>query len=191
MTIYDYTVQDMQGQEVALERYRGKALLITNTASKCGFTPQFEGLESLYQKYQERGLVILGFPCNQFGGQDPGNNDQILDFCVKNYGVSFPMHQKIDVNGSGAHPLFDYLKKEAKGALGTSRIKWNFTKFLVDRRGQVRARFAPSTDPLSFISAIKDCLRETPCPLRPRPGRPPSDSSRPSSAASCPTTRLR
>ena len=123
MTIYDYTVQDMQGHEVALEQYRGKALLITNTASKCGFTPQFEGLESLYQKYQERGLVILGFPCNQFGGQDPGSNDQILDFCVKNYGVSFPMHQKIDVNGSGAHPLFDYLKKEAKGALGTSSPK--------------------------------------------------------------------
>lgn len=158
MTIYDYTVQDMQGHEVALEQYRGKALLITNTASKCGFTPQFEGLEFLYQKYQERGLVILGFPCNQFGGQDPGSNDQILDFCVKNYGVSFPMHQKIDVNGSGAHPLFDYLKKEAKGALGTSRIKWNFTKFLIGRNGDVIGRYAPLTKPEALEQDIEKAL---------------------------------
>ncbi len=158
MTIYDYTVQDMQGQEVALEQYRGKVLLITNTASKCGFTPQFEGLESLHNKYQAQGLVILGFPCNQFGGQDPGSNDQILDFCVKNYGVSFPMHQKIEVNGDGAHPLFNYLKQEAKGALGTSRIKWNFTKFLIGRDGQVMARYAPLTKPEALESDIKKAL---------------------------------
>ena len=158
MTIYDYTVQDMQGQEVALEQYRGKVLLITNTASKCGFTPQFEGLESLHQKYQEQGLVILGFPCNQFGGQDPGSNDQILDFCVKNYGVSFPMHAKIDVNGTSAHPLFDYLKQEAKGALGTQRIKWNFTKFLVGRDGTVISRYAPLTKPEALEQDIEAAL---------------------------------
>jgi glutathione peroxidase len=158
MTIYDYTVLDMQSQEVVLEQYRGKVLLITNTASKCGFTPQFEGLESLHQKYQEQGLVILGFPCNQFGGQDPGSNDQILDFCVKNYGVSFPMHEKIEVNGSSAHPLFDYLKTEARGALGTQRIKWNFTKFLVGRDGAVIGRYAPLTKPEALEQDIERAL---------------------------------
>ena len=158
MTIYDYTVQSMQDQEVALEQYRGKVLLITNTASKCGFTPQFEGLESLHQKYQEQGLVILGFPCNQFGGQDPGSNEQILNFCMKNYGVSFPMHEKIEVNGSGAHPLFDYLKKEAKGALGTQRIKWNFTKFLVGRDGAIIGRYAPLTKPEALEKDIEMAL---------------------------------
>jgi glutathione peroxidase len=158
MTIYDYTVLDMQSQEVVLEQYRGKVLLITNTASKCGFTPQFEGLESLHQKYQEQGLVILGFPCNQFGGQDPGSNDQILDFCVKNYGVSFPMHEKIEVNGSSAHPLFDYLKTQARGALGTQRIKWNFTKFLVGRDGAVIGRYAPLTKPEALEQDIERAL---------------------------------
>ncbi len=158
MTIYDYTVHDMQGQEVKLEQYRGKVLLITNTASKCGFTPQFEGLESVHQKYQEQGLVILGFPCNQFGGQDPGSNDQILNFCVQNYGVSFPMHEKIEVNGTAAHPLFDYLKQEATGALGTRRIKWNFTKFLVGRQGEVIGRYAPLTKPEALEQDIQEAL---------------------------------
>jgi glutathione peroxidase len=133
-------------------------LLITNTASKCGFTPQFEGLEALYQKYQAQGLVILGFPCNQFGGQDPGSNDQILDFCVKNFGVSFPMHEKIEVNGNSTHPLFAYLKTEAKGALGTSRIKWNFTKFLIGRNGDVLGRYAPLTKPEALELDIEQAL---------------------------------
>ena len=155
MSIYDFEVQNIRGDTVKLEDYRGKVLLITNTTSQCGFTPQLEGLEALHSAYQARGLVVLGFPCNQFGGQDPGSNTDILNFCVKNYGVSFPMHSKIDVNGNTADPLFQYLKKQAKGALGTERIKWNFTKFLIGRTGEVSARYAPFTKPQAIQADIE------------------------------------
>ena len=155
MSIYDFEVQNIRGDTVKLEDYRGKVLLITNTASQCGFTPQLEGLEALHSAYQARGLVVLGFPCNQFGGQDPGSNTDILNFCVKNYDVSFPMHSKIDVNGNAADPLFQYLKKQAKGALGTERIKWNFTKFLIGRTGEVIARYAPLTKPQAIQADIE------------------------------------
>ena len=155
MSIYDFEVQNIRGDTVKLEDYRGKVLLITNTASQCGFTPQLEGLEALHSAYQARGLVVLGFPCNQFGGQDPGSNTDILNFCVKNYGVSFPMHSKIDVNGNAADPLFQYLKKQAKGALGTERIKWNLTKFLIGRTGEVIARYAPLTKPQAIQADIE------------------------------------
>ena len=155
MSIYDFEVQNIRGDTVKLEGYSGKVLLITNTASQCGFTPQLEGLEALHSAYQARGLVVLGFPCNQFGGQDPGSNTDILNFCVKNYGVSFPMHSKIDVNGNTADPLFQYLKKQAKGALGTERIKWNFTKFLIGRTGEVIARYAPFTKPQAIQADIE------------------------------------
>lgn len=158
MSIYDFEVQTMQGETRKLDSYKGKVLLIANTASKCGFTPQFAGLETLHEKYAERGLVVLGFPCNQFGGQDPGSDGEILDFCVKNYGVSFPMHSKIEVNGNQASPLFQYLKKEAKGALGTERIKWNFTKFLVSKDGEVLKRFAPLTKPEDIQDEIERAL---------------------------------
>jgi glutathione peroxidase len=158
MSIYDFEVQTMQGETRKLDSYKGKVLLIANTASKCGFTPQLAGLETLHEKYAERGLVVLGFPCNQFGGQDPGSDREILDFCVKNYGVSFPMHSKIEVNGNQASPLFQYLKKEAKGALGTERIKWNFTKFLVSKDGEVLKRFAPLTKPEDIQDEIERAL---------------------------------
>lgn len=157
--VYDIEVKDIRGRQYRLEDYRGKVLLIVNTASKCGFTPQFEGLEKLHQKYQGQGLVVLGFPCNQFLSQDPGTDSQIQEFCSLNYGVSFPMHSKLDVNGPQAHPLFRYLKKEAKGVLGTEAIKWNFTKFLVDRQGKVRHRFPPTATPEQMESAIEDLLK--------------------------------
>jgi len=158
MSIYDFEVQTIEGETRNLDSYRGKVLLIANTASKCGFTPQFAGLETLHETYAEQGLVILGFPCNQFGGQDPGSDSEILDFCIKNYGVSFPMHSKIDVNGSQASPLFQYLKKEARGALGSERIKWNFTKFLVGKDGKVLKRFAPLTKPEDIQGEIEKSL---------------------------------
>jgi glutathione peroxidase len=158
MSIYDFDVQTMEGETRKLDSYRGKVLLITNTASTCGFTPQFAGLETLHEKYAEQGLVVLGFPCNQFGGQDPGSDGEILDFCVKNYGVSFPMHSKIEVNGNQASPLFQYLKKEAKGALGSESIKWNFTKFLVGKDGKVLKRFAPLTKPEDIQGEIEKAL---------------------------------
>jgi len=158
MSIYDFEVQTMEGETRKLDSYRGKVLLIANTASKCGFTPQFSGLETLHETYAKQGLVVLGFPCDQFGGQDPGSDSEILDFCVKNYGVSFPMHSKIDVNGSHASPLFQYLKKEARGALGSERIKWNFTKFLVGKDGKVLKRFAPLTKPEDIQGEIEKAL---------------------------------
>lgn len=145
--IYRFRAVNMQGQEVSLDAYQGKVLLIVNTASKCGFTPQFKGLEALYKQYRDKGFEILGFPCNQFGHQDPGSNDEIQQFCELNYGVSFPMFQKIDVNGDNAHPLFKYLKEQAPGLLGTQAIKWNFTKFLVDKQGRVVERYAPKDAP--------------------------------------------
>jgi glutathione peroxidase len=148
----------LDGQDVSLADYRGKVLLIVNTASKCGFTPQFEGLEALYRDYKDRGLTILGFPCNQFGAQEPGNAEEIASFCSLTYDVTFPMLAKIDVNGPSAHPLYAFLKKEQKGVLGTEGIKWNFTKFLVGRDGEVVERFAPNTKPEDLKVAVEALL---------------------------------
>ena len=157
-TIYDFAAEKLEGGEQALSDYQGKVLLIVNTASKCGFTPQFEGLEKVFQKYQAQGLVVLGFPCNQFAGQDPGNNSEIGEFCQRNYGVSFPMFAKIDVNGSEAHPIYKFLTKEAKGILGAEAVKWNFTKFLVGRDGNVIDRFATATKPEDMAKDIEKAL---------------------------------
>lgn len=156
--VYQFNASTITGENVALSNYRDKVMLIVNTASKCGFTPQFEGLENLHEKYAQRGLAILGFPCNQFGKQDPGSNGEIAEFCQRNYGVSFPMFAKIDVNGASTHPLFHYLKKSAPGIFGTEKIKWNFTKFLIGRDGNVLARFAPSTTPERIEEAIVAAL---------------------------------
>jgi glutathione peroxidase len=156
--IYDFTANSLDGKPVSLREYSGKVLLIVNTASKCGFTPQYEGLEALYQQYRDRGLAVLGFPCNQFGAQEPGSAEEIGSFCQKNYGVSFPMFEKIDVNGEGAHPLYRWLKSSAKGLLGSEGIKWNFTKFLVDRNGTVIDRFAPTTKPEDLKSNVEALL---------------------------------
>ena len=142
-TIYDFEAKTIEGVDVPLSNYTDKVLLLVNTASQCGFTPQFRGLETLHKNLSPKGLVILGFPCNQFGNQDPGSNDEIQNFCQSNYGVSFQMMEKIEVNGSNAHPLFVWLKKQAPGILGSEGIKWNFTKFLVNRNGQVIKRYAP------------------------------------------------
>lgn len=158
MSIYDYSATNISGQEVSLADYKNKVLLIVNTASKCGFTPQFEGLENLHKELESEGLMILGFPCNQFGGQDPGEDGQIEEFCQLNYGVSFPMFSKIEVNGSGTHPLYKYLKKEAKGMLGSQSIKWNFTKFLVDRDGNVVERYASTDKPQDIKKDIQKLL---------------------------------
>ena len=147
MDTFDFTAKSLSGEAIDLARYKGQVLLIVNTASECGYTPQYKGLESLYEEYRERGLVVLGFPCNQFGAQEPGSEEQIGQFCEKNFGVTFPMFAKVEVNGSDAHPLFQFLKKEAPGVLGTQGIKWNFTKFLVGRDGRVAGRFAPTTTP--------------------------------------------
>ncbi len=157
-SVYEFSAQTVGGKDQSLDTYEGKVLLVVNTASKCGFTPQFAGLEELYEKYREQGLEILGFPCNQFGNQDPGSNDEIQEFCQLNYGVSFPMFAKIEVNGGGADPLFKYLKKAAPGALGTERIKWNFTKFLVDANGKVVKRYAPTVKPKDIEKDIKKLL---------------------------------
>ena len=157
-SIYDLTCQTPGGKQQPLSDFQGKVLLVVNTASKCGFTPQFAGLEELYEKYREQGLAVLGFPCNQFGNQDPGSNDEITEFCQLNYGVSFPMFGKIEVNGSGTDPLFKHLKKEAPGALGTERIKWNFTKFLIDGEGNVVKRYAPTVKPKDIEKDIKKLL---------------------------------
>ena len=146
-SVYGFQVRNIKGENVSLEQYRGKTLLIVNVASKCGFTPQYKGLEELYQKYSDRGLVILGFPCNQFGGQEPGTDAEISSFCELNFGVTFPMFGKIDVNGAGTAPVYKYLKSEAPGLLGTVVIKWNFTKFLVDKSGKVIKRYAPTDTP--------------------------------------------
>ena len=147
MTIHDIQVTAIDGRPVSLGDLRGKALLIVNVASQCGFTPQYAGLEALYRKFHERGLVVLGFPCNQFGRQEPGSEDEIQKFCSTTYDVTFPMFAKIEVNGAGAHPLYRFLKSERSGVLGTEAIKWNFTKFLVDREGNVLKRYAPSDAP--------------------------------------------
>ncbi|KQW68554.1 MULTISPECIES: glutathione peroxidase [unclassified Methylibium] len=157
-TIYDFEARAIDGRAVSLADYRGKVLLIVNTASACGFTPQFAGLQSLWQDYGGRGLAVLGFPSNEFGGQDPGSNDEIASFCQLNYGVSFPMMAKVEVNGAGAHPLYRWLTDEAKGLLGTRAIKWNFTKFLVGRDGRVLGRYAPTDKPESLKRDIEAAL---------------------------------
>ena len=157
-TIYDFNATNIRGEEVSMSDFTGKVLLIVNTASKCGFTPQFEGLENLYNQLNGSGLEILGFPCNQFGSQDPGEESEIEEFCQLNYGVSFPMFGKIDVNGGDAHPLYQFLKKEAKGVLGSQSIKWNFTKFLVNRDGQVIQRYASTDKPESIKKDIEKLL---------------------------------
>ncbi|MFD2202486.1 glutathione peroxidase [Shivajiella indica] len=145
-TFYEFKAKTLQGKEVSMDEFKGKTVLVVNTASQCGLTPQFEGLEKLYEKYKDKGLVILGFPCNQFGNQEPGDEKSISEGCVLNYGVTFPMFSKIDVNGDTAHPLFKYLKSKLGGILG-SKIKWNFTKFLVDENGRPVKRFSPITKP--------------------------------------------
>ena len=158
MTIYDYSAQRLDGTEESLSTYRGQVLLIVNTASQCGFTPQYAGLEKLYEKLQGDGLTILGFPCNQFGAQEPGSEAEIGQFCLKNYGVTFPMFAKIEVNGEGAHPLYKYLKDAKPGVLGTEGIKWNFTKFLIGRDGEPVARYAPQTKPEELEEPIRKLL---------------------------------
>jgi glutathione peroxidase len=156
--IYDFKVNDIHGKPVKLDVYKGKVLLVVNTASKCGFTPQYKGLEALYRKLKPRGLEILGFPCNQFGGQEPGSEEEIESFCEVNYGVTFPLFAKVDVNGSGAAPLYAYLKKARPGLLGSEAIKWNFTKFLVDREGNVVERYAPNAEPASLEGDVEKLL---------------------------------
>ncbi len=155
---YATAVETLAGEATTLEPWRGKVLLIVNTASQCGFTPQYAGLEALYRRFKERGLVVLGFPCDQFGHQEPGTGAEIASFCESHFGVSFPLHAKIEVNGAGAHPLFVQLKQAAPGLLGTQAIKWNFTKFLVDRSGKVVERYAPSTAPEALAPDIEKLL---------------------------------
>ena len=157
-SLYDFDVLQMDGQSVSLRQYAGKVLLIVNTASACGFTPQFAGLEQLWQDYRDKGLVIVGFPSNEFGGQDPGSNDEIASFCQLNYGVSFPMMAKTEVNGANTHPLYQWLKDEAPGLLGSKGIKWNFTKFLVGRDGRVIKRYAPQDTPKKLEADIESAL---------------------------------
>jgi glutathione peroxidase len=157
-SLYDFTVNALDGRPMPLRDFAGKVLLVVNTASKCGFTPQYLGLERLYAQYGPRGFVVLGFPCNQFGQQEPGNAAEIGEFCLKNYGVSFPMFEKIDVNGTNAHAIYTHLKSKARGFLGTRAIKWNFTKFLLDRSGEVTARYAPRTKPESLAGDIEKLL---------------------------------
>jgi len=157
-SLYDFTAETIDGAPAPLADYRNKVILIVNTASQCGFTKQYAGLEELYRKYRDRGLVVLGFPCNQFGAQEPGDETEIKSFCSLTYDVDFPMMRKVDVNGPKAHPLYAYLKSAKKGLLGSEGIKWNFTKFLVDRSGKVQGRFAPSTEPKALEGAIERLL---------------------------------
>ncbi len=157
-TIYDFSAVTLQGVQTPLAEFSGQVVLVVNTASKCGFTPQYEGLEALYRKYKTKGFAVLGFPCNQFGAQEPGDASEIAQFCSRIYDVTFPMFAKIDVNGPSTHPLFAFLKSEEPGVLGTEAIKWNFTKFLVDREGAVAGRFAPTTTPKELEAEIEKLL---------------------------------
>jgi glutathione peroxidase len=157
MNIYDFTATSISGRETSLEEYRGKAILVVNTASKCGFTPQYKGLEQLYEDYADKGLVVLGFPCDQFGHQEPGTEGEIEEFCQLNYGVTFPMFAKVEVNGDNAHPLYKWLRKVKSGLMG-SRIKWNFTKFLVDRDGTPIKRYGSTTKPEKIAADIEKIL---------------------------------
>lgn len=156
-TFYQFKAKTLQGKEISMEQYKGKVVVVVNTASKCGLTPQYEGLEALNQKYKDKGLVILGFPCNQFGNQEPGGAKEISEGCLINYGVSFQMFEKVDVNGDTAHPLFKYLKKELPGFL-ISKVKWNFTKFVIDRNGKPVKRFSPTTKPEQMEAYIQSLL---------------------------------
>jgi glutathione peroxidase len=157
-TIYDFSANTLSGKPASLSDYAGKVVLVVNTASKCGLTPQYKGLEALYQQYKDKGLVILGFPCNQFGEQEPGDATQISEFCEVNYGVTFPLFEKIDVNGANTHPLFNFLKQEKSGIFGSKNIKWNFTKFLINRQGKVVKRFAPMVTPAQIDVEISKLL---------------------------------
>lgn len=159
-SFYDFSAQSLDGKDVSMSDFKGKVVLVVNVASKCGFTPQYTGLEDLYKKYKDRGLVILGFPCNQFGNQEPGSSAEIKQFCSLNYPVSFPIFSKVEVNGDKAHPLYNYLKKEQTGLLGTEAVKWNFTKFLVDRSGKVVDRYAPQTTPESLGPDVEKLLAQ-------------------------------
>ena len=156
--VYDFSAKAIDGREISMADFEGKVLLIVNTASKCGFTPQYDGLETLHKKYGPNGFAVLGFPCNQFGAQEPGDSSEIANFCKLTYDVDFPLFAKVDVNGDNAHPLFQLLKKQAPGLLGSEAIKWNFTKFLVDKHGQVQERFAPATKPEALGSQIEKLL---------------------------------
>jgi len=156
--VWGFEAQTIGGERVRLSRYKGKVLLIVNTASQCGFTPQFDGLQQLWQAYRDQGLVVLGFPSNEFGAQDPGHNDEIASFCQLNYGVSFPMMSKIEVNGAAAHPLYRWLTREAPGVLGSQMIKWNFTKFLVGRDGRTIKRYAPQDEPEKLVGDIEAAI---------------------------------
>ena len=156
--IYSFQIKTIDGKETTLADYKGKALLIVNVASQCGFTPQYKGLEALHRKYKDKGFEVLGFPCNQFGAQEPGDENEIKNFCSLNYDVTFPMFAKVDVNGAKTHPLYEFLKKEEKGILGTEGIKWNFTKFLVGKSGEVLKRFAPQASPESLEKDIEAAL---------------------------------
>ncbi|PWN16471.1 glutathione peroxidase [Bacillus thuringiensis] len=160
MTVYDFSAKTITGEEKSLKDYKGKALLIVNVASKCGFTPQYKGLQEVYDKYKDQGLEILGFPCNQFGGQEPGTEADITSFCELNYGVNFPMFAKVDVKGDKAHPLYTYMTEQAPGLLGMKAVKWNFTKFLIGKDGKVVGRFAPQTKPVDLEDEIEKVLGE-------------------------------
>lgn len=160
MSLYDFSADRLDGTPQSMSAYRGQVLLIVNVASQCGFTPQYTGLEALHRRYHAQGFAVLGFPCNQFGAQEPGNADEIRNFCQLNYQVSFPLFARIDVNGDGAHPLYQYLKRRQPGVLGTEAIKWNFTKFLVDRDGQVLRRYAPKDVPESLAGEIEAALAQ-------------------------------
>jgi glutathione peroxidase len=156
--IYDFSAKTIDGEDMSLSNYAGKVLLVVNVASKCGFTPQYKGLEALFRKYKDDGFFVLGFPCNQFGAQEPGDEDEIMTFCTTHYDVTFPMFAKVDVNGPTAHPLYEYMKSEKLGIAGSKGIKWNFTKFLVDREGAIMFRFPPQVSPVSLERDIKTLL---------------------------------
>jgi glutathione peroxidase len=162
MTVYDFNANRLDGKPVSLDDYRGRVALVVNVASHCGYTPQYSGLEALYRRHKDEGFVVLGFPCNQFGAQEPGSSDEIASFCSRTYDVTFPMFSKVDVNGPNEHPLFTFLKKEKPGALGTKSIKWNFTKFLVGRDGQVLKRYGSSTTPDDIDADVVAALAEGP-----------------------------
>ena len=160
MTFFDFEAKKLSGKTVSMKEYQGKTIVVVNTASKCGFTPQYEGSEKLYQKYKDQGLIILAFPCNQFANQEPGSSNDIKQFCEVNYGVSFPLFEKVDVNGRNAHPIFKYLKSKLSGGLFGSRIKWNFTKFLINKKGIPVKRFAPTTKPEKMETIIRRLLQK-------------------------------
>lgn len=157
-SVYEFSVQNAKGEEQSLAKYKGQVTLIVNVASKCGYTPQYKGLEELYQKFKDKNFSVIGFPCNQFGAQEPGSNAEVQEFCQLNYGVSFPVMAKVDVNGKAATPLYEHLKASAPGLLGTEAIKWNFTKFLVGKNGEVLERFAPATEPKDLFAQIQKLL---------------------------------